>query len=369
MEKEERIWRLASLKFSGEATQDELKELEKLLIENPELANKISQVELLWLSQKESSIPAIDESFNRHLQRLSNHFAMPAMQYDSNEESERVVVPVKKSFKKIALWTVSIAASIAGIIFLVRNINVNADKDQTLTANSITTKPGSKSKINLPDGTVVWLNADSKITYDENYGLSLREVQLTGEAYFEVVKDKHRPFIIHAKSMNIKVLGTIFNVRAYPDEKTSETSLIQGSVEVTLNGNPDKKIILKPSEKLVIKDTYAKLPERQKDIVIDETPLLTLTQMHTIKGDSNAIETAWIKNKLAFEGETLEDIVKIIQRWYDVKINITDDRLKAEKYTSVFENETLPEVLNALKMTGNFKYKIEKREVTIFSGN
>jgi transmembrane sensor len=114
------------------------------------------------------------------------------------------------------------------------------------------TKKGSKSHIVLPDGTNVWLNADSKIIYPGNFQGETREVSLVGEAFFDVVKNVNKPFIIHTGTMDVKVLGTAFNVRSYPGEMTTEASLLRGLIEVTLNGTEKKKILLKPNEKLTV---------------------------------------------------------------------------------------------------------------------
>jgi ferric-dicitrate binding protein FerR (iron transport regulator) len=298
------------------------------------------------------------------LQRLSNHFSSPALQYENGENP----LP-EPSFRKnnvrrlIRIATLTAAAIITMVLIFKFSIQQQATIPEA--ANIVTTKPGSKSKINLPDGTLVWLNADSKITYTEDFNGSERVVELTGEAYFDVVKDKNRPFIINTKSIKIRVLGTAFNVRSYPNEKTSETSLIRGSVEVTMNDSPDKKIILKPNEKLVVKDVTLKSAQKATDFGADETPLLKLVPLHYINGDSTSIETYWTKNKLAFDGESLESVARKIERWYAVKVIIKDEGLKTENYTSAFEDESLPEVLNALKLTGNFKYTINKKVVTI----
>lgn len=365
--KEERFWELVSLKLSGEATEEELSELQELLKANPELGLKGNQVEYVWKNKSHTGVPETDDAFNRHLQRLSNHFAAPAMQYEQSvntpeESSPGKQISIKRRLIRFASMAAAVLMAVVGLVYFFKD---RLNETTPVAANIITTRPGSKSKINLPDGTQVWLNADSKITYNEDFNGSQRVVELTGEAYFDVVKDKNRPFIIHTKAINIKVLGTAFNVRSYPNEKTSETSLIRGSVEVTMNDNPDKKIVLKPNEKLVVKDIADQATLKVKDIVKDETPLLKLVPLHYIKGDSTSVETYWTKNRLAFDGESLESVAKTIERWYAVKVIITDERLKKENYTFAFEDETLPEVLQALQLTGNFKYTINKKEVTI----
>ena len=111
---------------------------------------------------------------------------------------------------------------------------------------------------------MAWLNADSKLTYDENFRGDYREVSLEGEAFFDVVKDKTRPFIIHTKTLDIRVLGTAFNVSAYESEKNTETALFRGSVEVTLHNNPEKKIVLKPNEKLMVNNKSLQFNTQKK---------------------------------------------------------------------------------------------------------
>ncbi len=362
--KEERLWELVSLKLAGEASEEELNELKNFLDANAEFSLKADQYESLWQNQSPATSTETEEAFDRHLQRLSNHFSSPALQYENGENPLPEPSSGKAHLRRL-IRVASLAAAAIVAIFLIYKFSIQQQGTIPEAANIVTTKPGSKSKINLPDGTLVWLNADSKITYTEDFNGTERVVELTGEAYFNVVKDKNRPFIINTKSIKIKVLGTAFNVRSYPNEKTSETSLIHGSVEVTMNDSPDKKIILKPNEKLVVKDITIKSQQKEKDFAVDETPLLKLVPLHYINGDSISVETYWTKNKLAFDGESLESVAKKIERWYAVKVIIKDERLKSENYTSAFEDESLSEVLNALKLTGNFKYTINKKEVTI----
>ncbi len=363
--KEERLWELVSLKLSGEALPEDLAELYNLLKEYPHLSFKVDLITQVWFEQSKNSGSA-EDSFNKHLQRLSNHFTSPALQYDT-ESNKAEILPskIKVTNKKAVAWGSAIAATFFFVVILTYLLYVQK-KPLELSQNIVTTKPGSKSKLTLPDGTQVWLNSDSKITYDEKFGNDVREVQLTGEAYFDVVKDKNRPFIIHSKVMDIKVLGTAFNVRAYPDEKTFETSLIRGIIEVTLKNNPDKKIILRPNEKLIIQDKPEEAPGKHNEIPeTEEKPLLTLSNVRYFKNDSSSVETSWIKNKLAFDSESFELVAKKIEKWYGVHITIKGTELKNVEFTGLFEDETLPEVMDALRLTGSFKYSINRREVTV----
>ena len=164
------------------------------------------------------------------------------------------------------------------------------------------------------------------------------------------------------------MLGTAFNVRSYENEKNTETSLIRGSIEVTLKNNPDKKIVLKPNEKLLVhNDDFSLVPHessaRKKD---EEVPMMILSKVHFQEKDSVATETLWVKNKLAFDEESLENAALKIERWYDVKVIITDDKLKKVQYHGTFDDESLQQVLEALSTsTNSFKYTINRKEVII----
>lgn len=357
---EERLWLLVSLKFAGEATSAELEELAALLKEHPEAYFQMELLEKYWNTDPPAE-KNTDLSYNKHLQRLSNYLSEPPLQYEKAD-------PVPKSYhnRRISIklfWATGIAALLLLSFLFIYYIN-SGKKLQPIAQNSVSTKPGSKSKLQLPDGSEVWLNVDSRITYNENFAGNIREVYLDGEAYFDVVKDKTRPFVIHTKSVDIKVLGTAFNVRSYADETNTETALIRGSVEITVLNDPGKKIILKPSEKLVVQNAGA-TQEAEPAKAKEEKPLLSITKVHYLVNDSTSVETSWIKNKLAFEAETLEQVAMKLERWYDIHIVITDDQLKDVKYTGLFEEESVTEVMNALKLTGNFNYTIDRKEIEI----
>src|SRR4030095_9403678 len=141
--------------------------------------------------------------------------------------------------------------AIGGIYFFSKEKTPEVVASEAMS--SVATKNGNRTKIVLPDGSQVWLNAGSNLDYNNlNFNKDVREVSLNGEAYFDVAKNAGKPFIIHTKKMDIKVLGTTFNVRSYSDEKITEAALIKGSIEVTLKDRKDQKIILKPNEKIII---------------------------------------------------------------------------------------------------------------------
>jgi ferric-dicitrate binding protein FerR (iron transport regulator) len=235
-----------------------------------------------------------------------------------------------------------------------------------------TTHPTKKDQLTLSDGTVVTLNSATTIKYPDHFGDSTREIYLEGEAYFDVSKDPLHPFIIHTDKMNIRVLGTSFNVKSYQSEPLGEASLINGSIEVTLNDRPSDRIILKPKEKLIVLNNGTMKKTVNPDPATLDTAahkttrysLTNLTYFHNTA--ATVVETSWIENKLVFSEKDFIDLSGQLERWYGVHIQFGNERVKHYNFTGFFEKETLPEALDALKMIEQFNYKIADSTVYIY---
>jgi transmembrane sensor len=232
---------------------------------------------------------------------------------------------------------------------------------------------GSKSRIRLPDGSVVNLNSGSKLTYPAFFSDKNRHVNLEGEAYFDVTADSSRPFFVHTSDITIKVIGTSFNVKSYPESNTIETTLVSGSLEISDKTvgdhgmrNLNKNLILKPHQKAVyIKDLDKLTLDDREELKLEtnrtKSPRLSIQDQIDIQP-----LTAWKDNKLVFNNEKFEDLAVKLERWYNVKITIKSHSLKKERFTGTFENETTEQVLNALKIAEPFEYSIDKNEIIIF---
>jgi len=298
-----------------------------------------------------------------------------------DDAGEHLVSSKDKTGKKV--YTVHLKrffAAAAALLILAAGIwlyAVSGKKNSSVTArvpkkSEIVTKNASKTNLVLPDGTKVWLNGGSKLSYDDTYGRKLREVILVGEAFFDVTKNPEKPFIIHTRKMDIRVLGTAFNVMCYPDEKKVETSLLRGSIEVTLKDRPTEKIYLKPNEKLtLIDDKVVNSPGNNSRKIIPGTasaePMIAISHITYQAKDSSVIETSWLQNKLIFESETFEEVAKKMEKWYDVSIQFSDESVKNLHFTGTFEKETVSEALSAMQITTPFHYSISKKRLIIIS--
>ena len=371
------FWSLLSKKLAKEANPEELQELHFILLKNPDLHHQADMLVEMWQQKAKTSRSEDEAAYMRHIMKHKDEFFVA----ETNEEITDVETTIEESHglfhsffrrKKLTIFSfVLLIVVVAGAIYLfTRKRNVDLVSEQAIS--SVVTKNGSRTKIVLPDGSQVWLNAGSNLDYNNStFNKELREVSLNGEAYFDVTKNKEKPFIIHTKKMDIKVLGTVFNVRSYNDEKIAEAALIKGSIEVTLKDRKDQKIILKPNEKISIANEEPKTEKKPEKITSAKATPVRIPQFEVNDLKPNPTyniigEIAWTQNKLFFEDEILENIGLRIERWFGKKVTIANESLKNVHYTGNFENETLEEVLLSLKLSKSFNFRIGNDNVVIY---
>ncbi|GAC1442104.1 MAG: hypothetical protein NVSMB63_10180 [Sediminibacterium sp.] len=220
---------------------------------------------------------------------------------------------------------------------------------------------GERKNFQLPDGSVVVLNAGSKMKINDSYGISSRDIYLEGEAFFDVKHNSDLPFIVHTPAMDVKAVGTAFNVKAYPGEKMTETSLVRGLVEVTLKKEKNRKVLLHPNEKVQwkLQSTEAGADETATVKMDKKIASIHGLVQNLTKTDGDDIkEIAWIENKLVFADEAFDDIAILLERWYGVKIEFADEAIRHYRFTGIFEKEKIDAVLSFLKESKNFNYEI-----------
>jgi ferric-dicitrate binding protein FerR (iron transport regulator) len=221
--------------------------------------------------------------------------------------------------------------------YLGHNRSIKTDK---LVNSSIYAPLGSRVSFNLPDGTTGMLNSGSRLSYSLPFSQN-RHIKLEGEAWLDVTRDANHPFEISAGNSTVKVLGTRFNLSAYPEEKYVEIVLLEGKVEFQNNNGNEKTIIL-PSERLVFNEGNI------RKYVVD--PLKY---------------SAWTEGKLVFRGDPMAEVARRIERWYNVKITIADRDLEKYSFRATFQDDSLEDVLHFLSLTSPIKYKITPRDINI----
>lgn len=207
---------------------------------------------------------------------------------------------------------------------------------------------GQKSQIVLADGTKVWLNSDTKIKYPGNFSKNQRDVYLDGEAFFEVTKNAHQPFIVHTSGVNVKVLGTKFNVKAYSDEDQIETSLFEGKINLQLNSPSSIQMI-------------------EKEVVPGESFVYSKTDhlLATNRFSQDEIN-GWKNNQLIFKDDTFSNLVRKLERWFDVKVVYDEKQFHDRRLTvELREGERLERLMEIIGLTLSVDYKYEKGEIIL----
>jgi len=375
----DRTWFLISKKLAGEASADELTELEGLLRSDPDMHYALQNITDLWNLSTPVNNDA-EGAFNRHVSRLKSTTTDWDLPDEDTPLQPNHTYTVTQKYSRNKLMIVSIAAAVLMVasICWYNAVTKRAAAArpfpvaQTSEKNEVSTPNGSKTKINLPDGSKVWLNAGSKLTYNKDFGGNMREVELSGEAFFEVMsvtipQTKQRvPFIIHTQYIDVRVLGTAFNVKAYPRDKQTETSLVHGKVEVLVHNRPEKKFTLQPNEKLVVRNEKVDEPTAdQGDNATSKQPFVSFSNLTYAPKDSTVVETAWVQNKLVFNDESFLEIAEKMERWYNVEIVFKDVKKQTEHFSGSFTNETVQQALYGLSVTTPFHYTIQGNKITI----
>lgn len=217
---------------------------------------------------------------------------------------------------------------------------------QTLAEQDVIVRSGDSgtSQVSLPDGTLVRLNANSSLTYQQNFGQNNRKVKLSGEGYFEVKKNTEKKFIVNTGYIDVTVLGTKFNLYAYEDKDIIEMALVEGHVNVSTSQPPYQTICVKPNEKV----TYNKYDNK---LNIEKT--------------TTKIETAWLNKELVFREEKLENVFQCLSRKFRVKFSIDSSISVDDVYTGAFDDEKIEDILEVLKIHYGFNYTVKDGKINI----
>ncbi|SEN88804.1 FecR family protein [bacterium A37T11] len=299
-DKEDRLWVLLAKQKSGETNQSEAEELNDLL--------------------SRPDAPKID------LDLLDNIWYMPVR---------------KKRFSLFPMAAAIVLVAGAALFFFLNNRN----NEMVRSLNSL------KTQLILPDGTHVWLHQHSTIRYDKkNFGKDDRKVYISGEAFFDVHKDKNVPMTVYAGNVGIKVLGTTFNVKSLNGKGEVETSLIRGAVEVYLTDNPTRKIALSPSQKVTTSSA-----KKASEWTYQLGKVAT-------NASTPPLEILWMNKQLIFDNEPFEELAPKLERWFNVKISFEDYGVKKLRFSAVIEQETLQQTLEAMKLSAPFNYSLTKEQ-------
>ena len=315
--------------FNGEMSPQEKKELFQKLQQSPEDKKVFAGMQNAW-ALSSLSIPV-------------NHklAAFKLAQFKKNEKKRYFVKYIRPVLGYAAAVVVAVAATWA----VLTQFETSLTKEAIAGYEEFSTPAGQRAKMTLYDGTVVWLNASSTLKYPNRFSDDVRRVELDGEAYFEVKHNKKVPFIVSTEKMNIRVLGTKFNVFAYKGKADFTTTLVEGSVRISDNNDASRTMLLKPSETAELRGN-----KLFKTTYKNENLLL------------------WRTGIYSFDDVTFSEMVKKLELYYDVTIHVNNNELIKNKFTAKFrQRDGIESVLRTLQKAYSFRFEKdeEKNIITI----
>jgi len=358
MKTEEQISVLLQKYQDGELTLVEQQELSEIL-NHPEYSPLVDKV--MREQWQNSDLKNIYFDSEKMYRTISDNIA---------QTKTRQLKPYILSVLKYAAIII-LSVGISWLIF--SKTTPNAQK-QAVRYNEITVPYGSKSSIVLSDSTKIWLNSGSKLKYPDKFTGKERIVYLEGEAYFDVAHDKNHQFIVKTAKVNIKVFGTKFNVKSFPEEKEVVTTLVSGSVmleKLDESGEATSNFEIIPNQIVSFSKATGQFTlkyqaagnenpkNKNRDILLQA---LKSKQIETVE-----LTTSWKEDKLFFRGDSIESLIQKLQRWYDVKIMLKAEELRKYTYSGTFDKETIEQALEALQLTTPFNFTMDKNIITIYS--
>jgi len=322
MAESDNIKKLAILYFEGKATDEQQEAIFKHITASEQNIKDFRVWEKEWA---DNHIP--DPATELAWERLMNEMEEDRPDYDR-----------RQFFSSAMIWKIVAAAAMVALIIVIGYKHMSVDNVQYIVCS---TPNGNRTQIDLPDGTEIWLNAGSKIKYPDNFGRTSRTVELVGEAHFNVAKHDGKPFTVHTQQYDITVKGTKFDVSAYAEDETVSTTLFEGKVEISMNGNVTE---MKPGEKAV----YDK-----------STGILNKTEL----GQDTK---SWTDGDIVYRSIRLKQFARILSRLYNVNIRICSPETGDATISAVLQNdETIDDVVSALEHATNRKITRKGKDIVI----
>lgn len=353
--KQEEIADLIFRSLTGEATPQDDGELKRWTSESPENECHFRQLKALWTSTDPvGSMARYDagkafEKFSMRVMADGGFTQDGTNAADETLSNDDDVLPKQKSWFYVPVWMrwAAVVLIVAGCCWQFYR-HGQQSVEQQLAQICVEAPTGSQTITTLPDGTRITLNAGSRITYSQSFGIKDRNVVLTGEGFFEVVHNGKKPFTVTTASISVRDIGTKFSLADYPNDNEVQVVLTDGSIEL------DNKLCSNCSNVVMKKGQRAVLSKENGKLVVT--------------GDADESDIAWTTHQLILDGKSIYAIAKELEHGYNVKVTVSGDRLATCYFFGRFDTSTqsLQEILSALKSTGKLRYKIKGKEVTLY---
>jgi ferric-dicitrate binding protein FerR (iron transport regulator) len=364
----DRTWFLLGRKMTGEARPEELRELEEILKNDPELYFSLHAIAELWHRNPPDTSADLQEAYQAHLQRMKDRgIPPPADLTTPGEQDDSAVISPSRSIPTTRMLIGFISVSlIAFVIYVTAALVIPQPKPGRPAVSEIFTPRGSRTSITLPDSTIIRLNSGSTLSYGKNYSDKVRELTLNGEAWFHVTRKMSKPLVIRTAAVDITVAGTEFNLKAYPEDLTTEVILLEGELEATLNHMKGRKINMQPAEKLTLRNAAPASGDSLTSAsrTGNET-LINLVQIYPPAADTSIPELAWLKDILVFNNVPFADLASSLAKWYGVDFVFEDHSLDSLTFSGHFADQPITGILDTLSFPGRFRFRVDQNTVFI----
>ena len=348
--------------LSGEISEQEAQQMEVWLQENEENRQLFARHKKLWLGSSVLAGYDVDK-IKQGRKKVDLKI--------QNSELQRSLDRANRRIRTLAYAaSVILLLGIASVLYMMMQ-KTPEKQEIAFSGGEIEVPYGSKSLITLPDGSKVWVNSGSKISYPADFGINARNVYLTGEAYFDVVEMAEIPFFVNTDVMTIKVYGTAFNVKAYKDDDQVETTLDRGAISIFRNDAPDQEINVKPKQKITLRrNPQNPAVSSAPSEVASEATTAKVSPKPAVKLEVQEVKsietvTAWKDNRLVFDQEPLWSVAKKLERRYDVQIRFSNEQIKSIRYSAGIKEMPVDQVLEAISLSSPISYRIKGTEVIL----
>jgi transmembrane sensor len=325
--------------LNGTASEEERKFVDQWIHHSNENRYQFQKLRLVWDER------TLDSKLIGHEEQKKKIWRAYAAELHLSQKLPTIPL-YRRTWLRIAVMLAIFLFPIYSLYF--QNAPIIEKEPGLITSIRKSNPMGQKSLIHLPDGSKVWLNSQSAISYQEHFSDSIRFVSLEGEAYFDVVNDSLRPFVVDFESLSVTVLGTEFNISAFKTDQDLLVTLVEGSVEIS-NTDRSSSLVLAPGTGLI----YSKEKNDYREFSKNSNPELFYRT------------TEWRNGKLIFDGHNFDDFVGEIERWYGVQVHVSGIPPVGWNIRSTFENEVLSNVMDAISYNKGFSYSINDKKLTI----
>ncbi|MDR1331060.1 MAG: FecR domain-containing protein [Tannerella sp.] len=318
---------------------------------NKYFQGELSQNECIELLRRAESDAELKAALIRHQNMLALLELAPA-KGDREKAQTDYLKFAARHMRRPARLSVRILRHAAAILCLTAgtwyaaSLYFSAGRNEPVAMQTLYVPAGQRVNLTLDDGSAVWLNANTKLTYPAVFSGRERSVKLEGEAYFDVARDARRPFTVSSGEVDVRVLGTSFNVCNYPDEAFSRISLVEGSLQVHTRGDESAGVVLSPGSEALVRDrniSVAAIPDRNRFL--------------------------WTKGIYSFENETFANILKKLELYYDIRIEVRDEAMLQWRYTVKFrQRDGIREILRLMQQIHRFSMTVdeENNAITVY---